>query len=42
MVMLHKNGKVAYVHVGYDKSQLDSLIKEVNVLLNEPAPQKTR
>jgi len=40
MVMLHKNGRVAYVHVGYDKSQLDSLIKEVNTLLNEPAPQQ--
>lgn len=39
MVMLHRNGTVAYVHVGYDKSDLDSLIKEVNVLLNEPMPQ---
>lgn len=39
MVMLHRNGKVAYVHVGYDKSQLDTLIREVNGLLNERVPE---
>ncbi|MGH8160558.1 MAG: TlpA family protein disulfide reductase [Gammaproteobacteria bacterium] len=37
MVMLHRDGTVAYVHVGYSKSELDTLIAEINDLLNEPA-----
>jgi thiol-disulfide isomerase/thioredoxin len=37
MVMLHRDGKVAYLHVGYDKSELDTLLREINGLLNEPA-----
>jgi thiol-disulfide isomerase/thioredoxin len=35
LVMLHSNGKVAYVHVGYDKKELDTILKELNILLNE-------
>lgn len=35
LVMLHSNGKVAYVHVGYDKTEFDTLLKELNILLNE-------
>ena len=42
LVMLHRNGKVAYVHVGYDKSEINTLVKEVNVLLNEPVEKQTQ
>ncbi len=37
MVMLHRNGSVAYVHVGYGESMLNTLVAEVNDLLREPA-----
>lgn len=36
MVMLHRDGTVAYIHVGYGKGALDTLLKEINGLLNEP------
>ncbi len=39
MVMLHRDGSVANIHVGYGEDMLDSLIAEINVLLNEPAPE---
>ena len=38
MVMLHRNGTVANIHIGYGKDMLDSLVAEINGLLNEPAP----
>ncbi len=50
MVMLHRNGTVADVHVGYSEAMLDDLIAEINTLMAEPsalpassasAPQKT-
>jgi len=34
MVMLHRDGTVAYVHVGYDQDELDELITEINRLLS--------
>lgn len=36
MVMLHRDGTVAHVHIGYDKDKLDDLIAEINQLLAEP------
>ncbi|OOG60406.1 TlpA disulfide reductase family protein [Rhodanobacter sp. C03] len=38
MVMLHRDGTVAHVHVGYGADMLDDLIAEINALLTEPAP----
>lgn len=38
MVMLHRDGTVAHVHVGYGEDMLDSLVAEINALLNEPLP----
>jgi thiol-disulfide isomerase/thioredoxin len=38
MVMLHRDGTVAHVHVGYGEDMLDSLVAEINALLGEPAP----
>lgn len=38
MVMLHKDGTVAHIHVGYDEDDLGGFLSEVNALLNEPAP----
>jgi thiol-disulfide isomerase/thioredoxin len=38
MVMLHRDGTVAHVHVGYDEDMLDTLVAEINSLLTEPAP----
>ncbi|WP_426700526.1 TlpA family protein disulfide reductase [Rhodanobacter sp. Col0626] len=38
MVMLHRDGTVAHVHVGYGEDMLDSLVAEINTLLNEPPP----
>jgi thiol-disulfide isomerase/thioredoxin len=38
MVMLHRDGSVAHVHVGYGEDMLDSLVAEINALLSEPAP----
>ena len=42
MVLLHRDGSVAQVHVGYDESDLDGIVSEINTLLNEPmaAPAK--
>lgn len=37
MVMLHRDGSVAHVHIGYGEDMLDSLVAEINGLLNEPA-----
>ncbi|MDN5864839.1 MAG: TlpA family protein disulfide reductase [Gammaproteobacteria bacterium] len=36
MVMLHRNGTVAYIHIGYNESELDTILAEINTLLNEP------
>jgi thiol-disulfide isomerase/thioredoxin len=36
MVMLHRDGTVAHVHVGYGADMLDSLVGEINGLLAEP------
>ena len=38
MVMLHRDGTVAHVHVGYGEDMLDSLVTEINALLSEPPP----
>lgn len=38
MVMLHRDGRVAHVHVGYGEDMLDTLVNEINTLLLEPAP----
>lgn len=38
MVMLHRDGTVAHVHVGYGEDMLDALLAEINALLAEPAP----
>ncbi len=38
MVLLHRDGTVADVHVGYDDGTLDRLVVEINGLLTEPAP----
>lgn len=37
MVMIGRDGRVAYVHVGYDEAMLDTIIAEVNTLLTAPA-----
>jgi Thiol-disulfide isomerase and thioredoxins len=37
MVMLHRDGTVAHIHVGYGEDMLDSLVAEINSLLAEPA-----
>jgi thiol-disulfide isomerase/thioredoxin len=36
MVLLHRDGSVAQVRVGYDERDLDDIVSEINVLLNEP------
>ncbi|MGH8211739.1 MAG: TlpA family protein disulfide reductase [Rhodanobacteraceae bacterium] len=36
MVLLHRDGSVAQVRVGYDESDLDDIVSEINALLNEP------
>ena len=36
MVMLHRDGTVAHVHVGYGEDMLDTLVAQINVLLREP------
>ncbi|MGH8154908.1 MAG: hypothetical protein ACREP0_06690 [Rhodanobacteraceae bacterium] len=33
-----RDGTIADVHVGYDESELDSLVAEINALMSEPAP----
>lgn len=38
MVMLHRDGTVAHVHVGYGEDMLDTLVAEINTLLQEPPP----
>ncbi|HEV7122400.1 MAG TPA: TlpA disulfide reductase family protein [Rhodanobacter sp.] len=38
MVMLHRDGTVASIHIGYGEDMLESLVAEINGLLNEPAP----
>jgi len=43
MVMIGPNGRIAYVHVGYDKSMLPTIASELNALLAEvPATTATR
>jgi thiol-disulfide isomerase/thioredoxin len=37
MVMLRRDGTIAHLHVGYGEDMLDSLLAEINALLNEPA-----
>ncbi len=41
MVMLHRDGTVAHIHVGYGEDMLDDLVAEINALLVEPAPPIT-
>jgi thiol-disulfide isomerase/thioredoxin len=36
MVLVHRDGRVAQVRVGYDERDLDNIVSEINVLLNEP------
>ncbi len=38
MIMLHRDGTIAHIEVGYDKSALDSLVAKINQLMSEPAP----
>jgi thiol-disulfide isomerase/thioredoxin len=40
LVMLNNNGKVAYVHFGYDKEEFNTILKELNMLLNESMTKK--
>lgn len=35
MVMLHRDGTVAHIHVGYGEGMLDTLVSEINALLAE-------
>lgn len=37
MVMLRRDGSVAHIHVGYGEDMLDSLLAEINALLQEPS-----
>jgi hypothetical protein len=37
VILLHRDGTVAHVHVGYDADVLDSLVAEINALRAEPA-----
>ena len=37
MVMLHRDGTVADVHVGYSEAMLDDLLAEINTLMAEPS-----
>ncbi|WEN16451.1 TlpA disulfide reductase family protein [Rhodanobacter sp. AS-Z3] len=38
MVMLHRDGTIAHIHVGYGEDMLDSLLGEINALmLEQPA-----
>lgn len=43
MVMLHPDGTIAYIHLGYAKSEFPELIREINGLLEEApaAPRAT-
>ncbi len=41
MVMLHRDGTVAHVHVGYGADMLDRLVDEINALLLEPPAATT-
>ncbi len=41
MVMLHRDGTVAQLHVGYGEDMLDGLVVEINALLREPDPGAT-
>lgn len=38
MIILHRDGTIADVRIGYDKSELDPIVAEINRLMNEPAP----
>jgi thiol-disulfide isomerase/thioredoxin len=38
MVMLRRDGRVAHVHVGYGEDMLDTLLAEINALLQESPP----
>jgi thiol-disulfide isomerase/thioredoxin len=38
MIMVSRDGRIADEYVGYDKTELDSIVAEINKLLNEPAP----
>lgn len=38
MILLHRDGTVASVHIGYDEGMLAPLAAEVTKLMNEPAP----
>lgn len=38
MVLLHRDGSIADIRVGYDAKELDELIAEINTLMAEPAP----
>ncbi|HVX03692.1 MAG TPA: TlpA disulfide reductase family protein [Rhodanobacteraceae bacterium] len=38
MILLHRDGTVADVHVGYDEDMLSPLAAEITRLMNEPAP----
>jgi thiol-disulfide isomerase/thioredoxin len=38
MVMLHRDGTIAQIHVGYGEEMLDTIVEEINALLAEPAP----
>lgn len=41
MVMLHRDGTVADVHVGYSEAMLDDLLAEINTLMAEPSALPT-
>jgi thiol-disulfide isomerase/thioredoxin len=40
MVMIGRDGRIAYVHVGYDESMLDTIANELNELPAAPVPAR--
>jgi thiol-disulfide isomerase/thioredoxin len=41
LVMIGRDGRIAYVHEGYDESMLDTIASELNTLLAAPVPAPT-
>lgn len=38
LVMIGRDGRIAHIHVGYGEEMLDSILAEVDDLLEQPAP----
>ena len=39
LVMIGRDGRVAHAHYGYDEDMLDTIMSEVNELLDQPVPK---